>query len=358
MKDPTNNDRLSPAADRRSFLKGIAGSAAMLPIFPALARSGATDRTNESGGNLDGPVEVEGSRVRLYLEGLMFFALNKEQKRLEAGILNVGDGHNLRLRTFSRKSRTGGADSAETWEKAKAETISDRELEGYEEGEISIVGAGGESRNVTTPIVAGNREIWTPFELIPDVEEVVGSRVRLDRSKVKPALSITGGKFYSVLRPDHAEEKRAGARGFIPTYLIEKDQVMMAKAKGCGRIGSLEDMVKMGVAVNDLSVRSYTAATMITLNRGEELVCVLKGERGERKELFRVKYAPNREAKVVLENAVRQYDKGTPVHSHTGEKKNDLKQIFHILHFYEAMKVIDEAVSAGQRRDVREIREW
>ncbi len=34
MKNPTNNDRLSSAANRRSFLKGIAGSAAMLPILP------------------------------------------------------------------------------------------------------------------------------------------------------------------------------------------------------------------------------------------------------------------------------------------------------------------------------------
>jgi predicted RNA-binding protein YlxR (DUF448 family) len=360
MKHPTNNDRLSPAANRRSFLKGIAGSAAMLPILPAFARSGSTDEhtrvseedvaldsANESYGRLDKPVEVQGSSVRLYLEGLMIFALNKEQKRLEAGILNVDDGHNLRLRTFSRKSANNGGYSDEGWEKVKAESIPNTELQRYGQGEVTILSPGGESKNIATPIVPGNREIWTPFDLIPDIEEIVGSRVRLDRSKVKPVLSITGGKFYSVIRPDHVEDakppdRRVERRGFIPTYLVEKDQVMMAKAKACGKIESLEDLVKLGVAVNDLSVRSYTAATMITLNKGEELVCVLKGERGEQRELFRVKYAPNREAKVVLENAVNQYGKGSPVHSHIGEKKSDLKHIFHFLHFYEAMKVMNE----------------
>jgi hypothetical protein len=89
MKNSTNNDRLSSAANRRSFLKGIAGSAAMLPILPAFARSGsteeriATDSANESYGRLDKPLEVQGSSVRLYLEGLMFFALNKEQSALK-----------------------------------------------------------------------------------------------------------------------------------------------------------------------------------------------------------------------------------------------------------------------------------
>jgi selenocysteine lyase/cysteine desulfurase len=43
MKHPTNNDRLSPAADRRSFLKGIAGSAAVLPLLSTFERAGSID---------------------------------------------------------------------------------------------------------------------------------------------------------------------------------------------------------------------------------------------------------------------------------------------------------------------------
>jgi hypothetical protein len=256
----------------------------------------------------------------------------------------VDDSHNLRVRTYSRKSTKTGAYSDAVWEKVKAEYIPDKELQRYEQGEITILGAGGESKNIASPIVPGSREIWAPFDLIPDIEEILGSKVKLDRNKVRPVLSITGGNFYSVLRPDHLEEekpadKRADTRGFIPTYLFEKDQVVMATTKACGKIESLEDLLKLGVEANDLSVRAYTAATMITLNKGEELVCVLKNKQGEQRELFRVKYAPNREAKVAIENAATQYGTGSHVHSHA---RNDLKHYFHFLHFYEAMKVINQ----------------
>jgi hypothetical protein len=353
MKHPTNDDRLSPAANRRSFLKGIAGSAAILPILPTFARSGsteervATDSANESYGRLDKPVEVQGSSVRFYIEGLMFLALNEQEKRLEAGILNLNDGHSLSVRTFSRKSTKTGAYSDEVWEKVEVEKIPDTELQRYERGELTVLCDGGESKNITTPMVPGNREIWMPFNLIPDIEEILGSRVTLDRSKVKPVLSITGGNFYSVLRPDHVEEekppkRRVDTRGFIPSYVFEKDQVVMGKTNARGKIESLEELLKLGVAANDLSVRSYTAATMITLNKGEELVCMLKSEQGEQKELFRVKYAPNLEAKVVIANDAAQYINGSHVHSHSGEKKSDLPHSFHFLHYYAAMKVINE----------------
>jgi hypothetical protein len=192
-----------------------------------------------------------------------------------------------------------------------------------------------------------NREIWMPFNLIPDIEELMGSRVTLDRSKVKPVLSITGANFYSVLRPDHVEEakpikKRVDTRGFVPSYLFEKDQVVMSKARASGKIESLVELLKLGVVAKDLSVRSYTAATVINLNKGEELVCLLKGDRGEKKELFRVKYAPDREAKVVLENAATQYVNGSQVHHHNKLKNGDPIQSFHFLHYYEAMKVGNE----------------
>jgi hypothetical protein len=353
MKNSTNNDRLSSAANRRSFLKGIAGSAAILPILPTFARSGSTeervaiDSANELYGRLDKPVEVQGSTVRLYLEGLMFLALNEQQKRLEAGLLNLNDGHNLNVRTFSRKSTKTGAYSDEAWEKVKVESIPETELQRFEQGEITVLCADGESKNITTPMVPGNREIWMPFNLIPDIEEILGSRVTLDRSKVKPVLSITGGKFFSVLRPDHVEDemppkKRVDTRGFVPTYLFEKDQVVMGKTKVHGKIESLEELLELGLAANDLSVRSYTAATMITLNKGEELVCVLKSEQGAQRELFRVKYAQNCEAKVVIENAATKYVNGSKVHSHSGMEKSDPKHFFHFLHYYGAMKVINE----------------
>jgi hypothetical protein len=337
MKHPTNNDR-------RSFLKGIAGSAAILPILPTIPRPGSI----ELYGHSNSPVEVEGSSVRLYLEGLMFLSLNKEQKRLDAGILNLNDGHNLNVRTFNRKNTKASVNSAEVWEKVNAETIPDGALQHFERGELTIQLPEGDSKKLSSPMMMPrNREIWMPFNLIPDIEELLGSKVTLDRSKVKPVLSITGANFYSVLRPDHVEEamppkKRADARGFVSSYLFEKDQVVMAKARASGKIESLDEMLKLGIVARDLSVRSYTAATVINLNKGEELVCLLKGDRGEKKELFRVKYAPDREAKVVLENAATQYVNGSQVHHHNRVKKGDPIQSFHFLHYYEAMKVSDE----------------
>ncbi len=277
----------------------------------------------------------------------MFLALNEQQKRLEAGILNLNDGHSLSVRTFSRESTKAEVNSDEVWEKVKVETIPDTELQRYDRGELTVLCDGGESKNIVTPTVPGSREIWMPFNLIPDIEEIVGSKVTLDRSKVRPVLSITGGKFYSVLRPDHVEEekppkKRVDTRGFIPSYVFEKDQVVTAKTKARGKIESLEEVLRLGVAANDLSVRSYTAATMITLNKGEELVCVLKSGQGERRELFRVKYAPNCEAKVVIANDAAQYINGSHEHAHTGEKKSDHRHSFHFLHYYGAMEVINE----------------
>jgi hypothetical protein len=292
-------------------------------------------------------VEVQGSNVRLYLEGLMLLALDDENKRLEAGILNVDDEHNLKVRTFSRKSAKPGACSEEVWKEGEPEYIPDRDIRLYELGEITVLCPGGESKNIVSPIVPRNREVWMPFNLIPDFEDIVGSRVKLDKSKVKPVLSITGGNFFSVLRPDHVEnekplEKRADTRGFIQTYRLEKDQLRDFKTKASREIVSIEELVTLGVTAKDLGIRSYTAATMITLNEGEELVCVLKSEQGEQRELFRVKYALNREAKVVLENGVTQHEEGAHVHSHPEGEKSDLMHFFHFLHYYEAIKKIKE----------------
>jgi hypothetical protein len=292
-------------------------------------------------------VEVQGNNVRLYLEGLMFFALNEEQKRLEAGILNVDDTHNLKVRRFSRKSAKPGACSEEVWKEGEPDYIPDSDLRIYEQGELTILCPEGESKNIVSPMVPRNREVWMPLNLIPDFEGIVGSRVKLDRSKVKPVLSITGGNFFSVLRPDHVEaakplEKRVDTRGFIPTYRLEKDQLRDINTKVCREIVSVEDLATLGIAAKDLGIRAYTAATMITLNEGEELVCVLKSEQGEQRELFRVKYAPNREAKVVLENGVTHHEHSSHVHSHSGGEESDLENFFHFLHYYEAIKKINE----------------
>jgi hypothetical protein len=292
-------------------------------------------------------VEVQGKSVRLYLEGLMFLALNEEQNRLEAGILNVDDKHNLRVRTFSRKPTKLGACSDQVWKVGEAESIPDIDLRLYDRGEITILSSGGETKNIVSPMVPRNREMWMPFNLIPEFEDIVGSRVRLDKSKVKPVFGITGGNFFSVLRPDHVEdakplEKRVDTRGFIQTYRLEKDQVLNGKAKSRRSIESVDKLVNLVAAAKDLAIRSYTAATMITLNKGEELVCVLKSEPGEQRELLRVKYAPNREAKVVIENAVTQHDDGSHVHSHNAAEKDHPIHFFHFLRFYEAIKEINE----------------
>jgi hypothetical protein len=292
-------------------------------------------------------IEVQGNSVRLYLEGLMLFALNEEQNRLEAGILNVDDEHNLRVRAFSRKSTKKDACPEGVWKRVKAESIPDPELRAYDQGEIAILCAGGESKNIVSPTMPANREMWMPFNLIPEFEEIVGSEVTLDRSKVKPVLSITGGNFYSVLRPDHVEdakpiERRVDTRGFIQTYRLEKDQVLIGKTKSHKHIESAHDLANLVAVAKDLAIRAYTAATMITLNKGEELVCMLKSEQGEQRELFRVKYAPNREAKVVLENAVTQHDDGSHLQSHSGGETSGHVHGFHFLHYYEAIKEISE----------------
>jgi hypothetical protein len=186
-----------------------------------------------------------------------------------------------------------------------------------------------------------------PFNLIPDFEDVVGGRVTLDRSTVKPVLSITGGNFFSVLRPDHVQaakpiERRVDARGFIPTYRLEKDQLRHFKTKTSGEILSVRDLVTLGGTAKDLGIRAYTAATMITLNKDEELVCVLKSEQYQQRELLRVKYNPNREAKVILENGVIRHEDSSHLHSHSGRETSDTMHFFHFLHYYKAIKAIDE----------------
>jgi hypothetical protein len=294
-------------------------------------------------------LEVIGNSVRLYLEGLMFLTLNEEQKRLEAGILNVNDGHNLRIRTFSRKPTITSATSDEIWEVGKVDSIPDPDLRIYEQGEITILCHQNGPKNITSPMVPENSEMWMPFNLIPEFEDIVGSKVKLDRNKVKPVLSITGGKFYSVLKPDHVEDskspqKRADTRGLISTYRLEKDQVFSCKRKAAAHshIHSVNDLVKLGLTAKDLAIRTYTAATMITLNKGEELLCVLKGKQSEERVLFRVQYAPDYEAKVVIENAVTQHDEGLMIHSHSEVEKIAHAHPFHFLHFYEAIKEINE----------------
>jgi hypothetical protein len=294
-------------------------------------------------------VEAQGNSVRLYLEGLMFLTLDEKQKRLEAGILNVNDGHNLRVRTFSRKPTITTATSDEIWEAGDAKSFPDTDLRIYEQGEITILCSRDGSKNITSPMVPENSEIWMPFNLLPEFEDIVGSRVKLDRSKVKPVLSITGANFYSVLKPDHVEdakplEKRADKRGFIPTYRLEKNQVLNCKknAKALSNIQSVTDLVSLGFTANDFAIRTYTAATIINLDKNEELVCVLKGEQGEQRILFRVRYNPDCEAKVVIENAVTRHDDGLMLHSQSEEDKIAHVHPFHFLHFYEAIKETNE----------------
>jgi hypothetical protein len=275
--------------------------------------------------------------VRLYLEGLMFFALNEEQKRLEAGILNIDDGHTLSVRAFSRRFTKTSVCSDEVWEEVEPEFIPDKDLQLYEQGEVTILGPGGKPQNISSPLVPRNRESWMPFSLIPAIEDILERKVRLIRSKVKPVLSITGGDFFSVLMPDHLEPA-IDECGFIRTYRLEKDQVVMAKTESTGNIESLEDLIKLGVAVKELAIRAYTAATMIALNKGQELVCVLKSDQAEQRMLFRVKYDPDREAKVAIQNAVSEHVHGSEVHSHHGGGESDPKGSFHFLHFYDAIK--------------------
>jgi hypothetical protein len=77
----------------------------------------------------------------------MFLSLNKEQKRLDAGILNLNDGHNLNVRTFSRKNTKATVNSVEIWEKVNAETISDGELQRFERGELTVQLPEGDSKD-------------------------------------------------------------------------------------------------------------------------------------------------------------------------------------------------------------------
>jgi hypothetical protein len=286
-------------------------------------------------------VEAQGNSVRLYLEGLMIFAFDEEQNRFEAGILNVDDGHNLKVRTYSRESPNPGDCSDESWIKMGDETIPDTDLRRYEQGKITILGPGGKPKNISSPLVPRNSELWMPFNLIPDIEDILESKVKLIRSKVKPVLSITGGHFFSVLKPAHLENRRTEDCGFTRTYRLEKDQVMKGKKNACGKIGSLEGLTEFRVAVKELAIRAYTAATIITLNEGEELNCVLKGKQTESKILFKIKYAPDREAKVAIENAVTQHSHNSGEHSHHGAD-NDPMRFFHFLHFYDAIKNSEE----------------
>jgi hypothetical protein len=284
-------------------------------------------------------IEVQGNSLRLYLEGLMFFALNEEQNRFEAGILNIDDGHTLSVRGFSRRSTKNSDCSDEVWEEEEPELIPDKELQLYEQGEVTILGPGDKPQNISSPLVPRNRESWMPFSLIPDIEDILERKVRLIRSKVKPVLGITGANFFSVLRPDHLEPA-IDEYGFIRTYRLEKDQVLMVKTKSTGNIESLEDLIKLGAAVKELAIRAYTAATIITLNKGQELVCVLKGDQAQQRLLFRVKYDPDREAKVAIQNAVSEHVHGSEVHPHHGDRGDDPKDSFHFLHFYDAIKNI------------------
>ena len=292
-------------------------------------------------------VEVQGNSVRLYLEGLMFLAFDKKEYCLEAGILNVDDGHNLRIRTFSRNPTMTSATSDEIWDTGEAESIPDSELRLYDRGEITALRHGNKAKRITSALVPENIEMWMPLNLIPEFEDIVGCRVKLDRSKVRPVISIPGGNFFSVLQPDHVEDakppqKQARTRGFIQTYRLGKEVVSNPKIESCGEFKSLHDLLNSGVAHKNLAIRAYTAATMITLNEDEELIGILKRGRAEQRMIFRVKYDPNREAKVVIENAVTQHDDNTLVHSHVDMDKSDPSHFFHFLHFYDAIRNVDE----------------
>lgn len=291
-------------------------------------------------------IEVQGNSVRLYLEGLMFFALDEKQKRLEAGVLNVNDGHNLKVRTFRRNTAKPGACCEESWKENEPVYISDSALRRYDYGDLKISSSNGEARDITSPIVPRNREIWMPFDLIPDFEEIVGSKVTLDRNKVRPVFRITGGNYFSVLTPDHVQaakplEKRASTRGFISTYRFEKGQLEKVKTDPNDGIVSVKDLISRGVVAKDLGIRAYTAATMITLNDGEQLVCTLKSEKDEQFELFRVNYEPGLEAKVILVNGVSG-EEGSHVHPQSESENSDSMPFFHFLNYYKAIAEIDE----------------
>jgi hypothetical protein len=55
--------------------------------------------------------------------------------------------------------------------------------------------------------------------------------------------------------------------------------------------------------------------------------------------LFRVKYSPDSEAKVVIENTPNRLDHAEmQPHHHPGGVESDLSGVFHFLHFYDAIK--------------------
>jgi len=303
-------------------------------------------------------VEVEGERVQLYMEGLMIFTLDEKKKKLEAGILSVNDGHQLRVRAFSRKTYAGSRAPA-SWKKGGNESLPDQELRRYNTGLISFNSKSGAIASAPPSVALQNSEMWMPFELIPDIEEILGREVFLSRKSVKPVLSITGADFFSVLKPEHVESVRPASRqvagrGFIPTLRIEKDQVSTVKRQVSGSIKNAAVASDgLGSVAKNLAIRAYTAATIITLNEGQELVCVLKGRQGSR-ELFKVKYAPGQEAKVIVENAVLPHDthptaeQGTDhAAGHGTDHEEDPAHFFHFLHYYQALNPV-----AGEKQFV------
>ncbi|MBS1790197.1 MAG: hypothetical protein JST85_20905 [Acidobacteria bacterium] len=272
---------------------------------------------------------VKGESVQLYLEGLLIFTLDEEQKRLQVGILSVNDMHSLKVTTYRR-------DSSASWQKNSEEYISDDELRLYDIGQIRLNTQDGQIRSSPPSVDLQVEEFWMPFELIPDLEELIG-RVVIDRDKVKPVLTVTGGEYFSVLKPDHVETKMPSARrvlsrGLITSLRLEKDQVHEAR-RTVTRPVKREDIDRLGLSIQNLDIKAYSLGMVIQLDAEEELVCFLGEENGDTRELFRVEYEEGVEAKVLIQNAVED----THNDHHQVADDDDPASFFHFLHYYHAL---------------------
>lgn len=280
-------------------------------------------------------VLVKGDSVQLYLEGLLIFTLDREQKRLQVGILSVHDEHSLKITPYQRVSLGD-------WQMGTSEPINDDELRRYETGQIRLNTQGGEIRSSSPSVDLQTKEFWMPFELIPDLEDLIGE-VDIDPSQVKPVLTVTGGEYFSVLKPDHVETRMPTARrvlnrGLITSLRLDKDEVHEARKMVTPPV-KREDIDRLGLSIQNLDIKAYSLGTFIQLNEGEELVCFLGEDEETGKTLFKVQYEEGVEAKVLIQNAVEDTHTG---HSDPGDQNpvaddDDPANFFHFLHYYHAL---------------------
>ena len=283
---------------------------------------------------------VKGDSVYLYLEGLLILTLDKQRKRLQIGILSVNDAHSLKVTTFKRSSSSN-------WQWDAEESISDDELRRYDTGQIRLNPQGGQIRSSSPSVDLQIKEFWMPFELIPNLEELIG-KVTIDRDQVKPVLTVTGGEYFSVLKPDHVESKmptarRVLSRGLITSLRLEKDQVHEARKMVTPPV-KREDIDRLGLSTQNLDIKAYSLGTVIQLNEGEELVCFLGEDEEKGRTLFKVQYEEGVEAKVLIQNAVEDTHND---HSHPGDQHpvvddDDPANFFHFLHYYHALSRHDD----------------